>query len=360
MPDIALAEAFPALRFKQPVDLVFAPKALGMAYVLEQNTGQVRVFDARDDVAEHSLFLDLSDRMVAKGGANEEGLLALALAPDFAASGVFCVYYIGERPSHGVLSRFRCSDPRVTVTADSEEVLLSVAQPWKNHNGADLVFGPDGMLYFSLGDGGSGGDPKRHGQNLGSLLGTVLRLDVSAPTGYRVPADNPFVGQEGVRPEIWAYGLRNTWRMSFDRATGALWGGDVGQNAWEEIDIIVAGGNYGWNLYEGTRPFHKAPRGLRAPEAIPPVFEYDRSMDKGGRSVTGGYVYRGSAFASLQGVYLCADYVSGNVWGLPADDPSTVRMVLRGTKRICSFAEDSAGELYVVEHGGALKRVVVP
>lgn len=357
VPAVRLEPAFPELRFARPVDLVFAPAAVGTAYVLEQHRGRVRVFDPAEPGA-HRGFLDLGDRLVRQRVGNEEGLLAMALAPDFADSGVFYLYYIGPRPSHGILSRFHADDPRGRVDPASEEVLLRVAQPYRNHNGADLLFGPDGMLYLSLGDGGAADDPKRHGQNLGTLLGSVLRLQLGAEGGYAVPADNPFVDTPGAREEIYAYGLRNTWRMSIDPATGVLWAGDVGQNAWEEIDHIVAGGNYGWNVYEGPERFARAPRGLRVRDPVAPVFSYRHGTPDGGRSVTGGHVYRGADHPSLVGYYLCADYVSGNVYALPADDPGAGGVVLRDAPPISSFARDPAGELYALDHGGRILRVV--
>jgi glucose/arabinose dehydrogenase len=359
IPDLAVEPVWPGLQVELPVDLDFAAPELGTAYVIEQKSGRVLVFDVAGN-GEPQTILDLSEGLQIKG--NEEGLLALCLAPDFATSGVFYAYYTAAKPRRGVVSRFRSTGPRQAVDRASEELLLEVEQPWGNHNGADLKFGPDGFLYVSLGDGGAANDPKRHGQDLQTLLGSVLRLDVSAAAGdrpYAIPAENPFVGRADARPEIWCYGLRNPWRMAFDRATGALWCGDVGQNSWEEVDILIAGGNYGWNAYEGSRPFAKKPADVQLPtDHIPPVFEYDRSMQTGGLSITGGFVYRGQRFPALQGVYLCADYASGNVWGLDAARPTEHRLVMRGGRSICSFAEDPAGELYVVEHRpGRIARV---
>jgi quinoprotein glucose dehydrogenase len=250
-----------------------------------------------------------------------------------------------------VLSRFTVSaDDPDSADRDSEHVIFEIDQPWGNHNGCTILFGPDGYMYFSLGDGGSANDPLRSGQDLTTLLGTILRIDVSGSTAekpYAVPADNPFVGDDEAQDEIWAFGLRNVWRMSFDRETGDLWAGDVGQNKWEEIDLIVKGGNYGWDIREGAHEFKKNKQPSRGP-LIDPVTEYPRAS---GLSVTGGYVYRGTKQPSLVGVYLYADYASGRVWGLRYENGSVTeqREVLEPIppKYISSFGEDEAGEVYV-------------
>jgi quinoprotein glucose dehydrogenase len=234
----------------------------------------------------------------------------------------------------------------------SEKVILEVDQPYGNHNGCMLVFGPDAYLYLTFGDGGAAADPHGHGQDLGTLLATCLRIDIDNEDKgkpYAIPKDNPFVDKQGARPEIWAYGLRNLWRMSFDRETGTLWGGDVGQNEYEEIDIIVKGGNYGWNKREGTHPFR---RGEKSDEMIDPVFEYGR--DKG-LSITGGYVYRGKLQPKLAGLYIFADYGMGRIWGIDYDykDGKVKSTELLGhfpAATISSFGEDAAGELYACGH----------
>ena len=264
------------------------------------------------------------------------------------------MYYSASDPRRGVLSRFTVSgdDPN-RADPDSEKVILEVEQPWGNHNGSTVLFGPDGYLYVSLGDGGAAADPHDNGQNLATLLGTILRIDIDqAPDGhgYAIPPDNPFIDRPDARGEIWAYGLRNVWRMSFDRVTGDLWAGDVGQNAWEEIDLITRGGNYGWRIREAAHPFRE---GAAADPLIDPVVEYPqrRGRELIGMSVTGGYVYRGKAIEQLYGVYLYADYVTGRVWALRRSDGanSAHREVFRGPPRvyISSFGEDAAGELYV-------------
>jgi len=355
IPALEAEAAFPQLRFARPVDLDFGPPDAGLCYLLEQDTARILVFDNDPAAQSAGLFMDLSDRVNA--GSNEEGLLALALAPDFAESGVFYCYYTAARPRRGVLSRFRLADgdPRRGDPA-SEAVLISVDQPWGNHNGADLQWGPDGYLYFSLGDGGAAHDPHGNGQKLGTLLGSILRIDPARSADgkhYAVPDDNPFLGRAGARPEIWAYGLRNVWRMSFDAETGELWAGDVGQNAWEEIDIIERGGNYGWNYYEASHVFQRRPDDLRKPDQhVPPVFEYPHDRRSGGMSVTGGYVYRGERYPAMQGVYYCGDFATGRFWGLRREAGRTSsRVVLEGLRTVSSFAQDHAGELYCLTFG---------
>jgi quinoprotein glucose dehydrogenase len=283
-------------------------------------------------------------------GHNEEGLLALAFHPKYAENGRLFVYYAAKDPRRTVLSEFRVSaDNRDAADPASEKVILEVEQPWGNHEGATVLFGPDGFLYVSYGDGGSAGDPHNNGQNLGTLLGSIIRIDVDRSEdgrAYAIPADNPFVGRNGARGEIWAYGLRNVWRMSFDRETGDLWAGDVGQDRWEEIDLITKGGNYGWRVREGMHAFRGGEAEGR--EFIDPVVEYSH---REGLSVTGGYVYRGSEHPKLRGVYLYADYVTGKVWGLRYENGSVAANgeILVSNRRyfVSSFGEDESGELYV-------------
>lgn len=311
-----------------------------------------RIMDFREGDAEASVFLDLRDRVLSGG---EQGLLGLALAPDFESSGVLFVNYTADGPRRTVVSSFTSSGG--TADPASEAVILEVEQPFANHNGGQIAFGPDGMLYVALGDGGSGGDPMGHGQNTETLLGSLLRFDVSDRTRYQVPEDNPLVGQGG-RPEIWAYGLRNPWRFSFDTATGTLWLADVGQSSWEEIDVISGGGNYGWNVMEGEHCFRTAScdqQGL-----VLPVFEYARAGDE--CSVTGGFVYRGAAVPELRGAYVYGDYCSGRVWALRSSDGQAGAQaeIARSGVRISSFAQDLAGEVYVLEHSaqGRIFRIV--
>ena len=304
-------------------------------------------------------FLDIRDRVSSRG--SEEGLLGLALGPR--EDGQFYVYYSAANPRRSVVSRFSYGlegTPAEGKPADpgSELVILEVEQPYPNHNGGQIAFGPDGYLYIGLGDGGSAGDPLGSGQDTSTLLGSILRIDVSDATlaqPYAIPPDNPFADGGG-RPEIWAYGLRNPWRFSFDRETGELWAGDVGQNEWEEIDVIRRGGNYGWNVLEGNHCYR--PRdGCDREGAIPPVWEY--SLDGAPCSVIGGYVYRGDAIPWLRGAYVYGDFCSGKVYGLRYQDGQvTEHKELADTgMRIMSFAEDTAGELYLLSQEEGIHRL---
>jgi len=357
---IRLEPAFPGLpQLQRPVVMRELP---GQGrYLVVQQDGVVVTF-AKEAPSEVSVALD--HRGNTSRGGNEEGMLGLALDPEFEGNGFVYIYYNaaeGERRTR--LSRFETTGEGESwrIDAGTELVLLEVPQPFANHNGGSLEFGPDGMLYLGLGDGGSGGDPQGNGQDPTTLLGSIIRLDVSdAGPGrpYAIPADNPFSGDSARRNEIWAYGVRNPWRFSFDREAGVLWAGDVGQNALEEIDIIVAGGNYGWNIMEGTQCF-------RAEECdqeglVLPVAEYGRDA---GCSVTGGYVYRGAAFPALRGLYLYADYCTGRTWGLEADmaaggDAVEPVVLLEAGPSIASFAEDVAGEVYALAFDGVIYRVV--
>ncbi|MDP2300192.1 MAG: PQQ-dependent sugar dehydrogenase, partial [Actinomycetota bacterium] len=306
------------------------------------------------------VFLDLSETVSTE---SEQGLLGIAFSPSFAEDGVFVASYT-RADGTSVLSRFLVSGE--TADPASEQVLLTQAQPFKNHNGGMIAFGPDGYLYYGLGDGGSGGDPQGNGQDLSTLLGTIMRLDVlrdgdmSATTPYGIPDDNPFVGRSDARPEIWAWGLRNPWRFSFDSQTGDLWIGDVGQSAWEEIDFQPAdsagGENYGWNLLEGTHPY-PPDAAMRAGDFTAPIVEYDRDA---GKSVTGGYVYRGTAIPGLAGTYLYGDFVDGRIWALVRTEDGTVenRLLAQTHFQISSFGEDDMGELYVVDFAGGIYRLV--
>lgn len=345
LPHAALRSAFPALSFVRPVDLQPANDGTKRLFVLEQ-AGRIRVFDDRPDVDRADVFLDISAKV--RDRHNEEGLLSLAFHPDYRNNRQFFVYYTASDPRRGVLSRFqtRSDDPNAAMP-DSEEVILEVEEPYGNHNGATVAFGPEGYLYLSLGDGGSANDPHRNGQNLSTLLASILRIDVDRTSdgkAYAIPADNPFVDRPGARGEIWAYGLRNVWRMSFDPETGDLWAGDVGQNRFEEIDLIARGGNYGWNIREGKHDFA---RGTPADPIIDPIVEYPRSQ---GISVTGGVVYRGTENERLRGAYLYADYVSGRVWALRWKDGAIAEhreIIPTPGKFISSFGYGTDGEVYV-------------
>ncbi len=347
--ELVTVRAFPKLTFERPVFIADAPDDRNELYVLEQS-GRILVFENRDDVATAAVFLDIRDRVRMQH--NEEGLLGLAFAPDYARSGVFYLYYSASGPRRAQISRFRAPGDRRTADPSSEEPLLAVNQPYGNHNGGTVLFGPDGMLYAGFGDGGAAGDPEAAGQDRGTLLAKIVRLDVGSEGPYRVPSDNPFVDVAGARPEIWAYGLRNPWRFSFDRQTGALWAGDVGQDTLEEVDIVVRGGNYGWRHREGTREF--LPEGTPRDPYIEPVVEYGRRL---GESITGGYVYRGTHLSAFRGAYFYGDYVTGNVWALTHDGTKTTsnELVAR-VPALSSFGEDAAGELYAVNLDGRIYR----
>ncbi len=345
LPLAELRPAFPRLTFTRPVDLQVPDDGTNRIFVVEQ-AGRILVFENRPDVERAEVFLDIREQV--RDRHNEEGLLTLAFHPDYRTNGRFFVYYTASDPRRGVLSRFTTrTDEPGRALATPEEVILEIGQPDGNHNGATAAFGPDGYLYLSLGDGGSANDPHRHGQDLSTLLATILRIDVnrrSDDTAYAIPPDNPFVDRPGARGEIWAYGLRNVWRMSFDPVTGELWAGDVGQNRYEEIDLITKGGNYGWNIREGMHDFAS---GTPADPMIDPIVEYPRSQ---GISVTGGVVCRDKANPRLHGAYLYADYVSGRVWALRHKDGKVTahrEIVATPGKSISSFGYGPGGEVYV-------------
>lgn len=337
--------------FREPTNLVQMHD--GRMLVTEQD-GRIWAFDpAGGAVPAATEFLDITDRVSSR--RSEEGLLGLALDPTDAGS--VYVYYSAADPRRSVVSRFAVSADGSRVDPDSELVILEVGQPFANHNGGQIAFGPDGYLYIGLGDGGSAGDPLGSGQDTSSLLGSILRIDVSqsAPgQPYTIPPDNPFASGDG-RGEIWAYGLRNPWRFSFDRNTGELWAGDVGQNRWEEIDLIQRGANYGWNVLEGSHCF--SARDCDPTGTVPPVWEY--SLDGQPCSVIGGYVYRGAAVPWLRGVYVYGDFCSGEVFGLRYADGRVVEhQRLADTElRIMSFGEDNDGEVYLLSQKSGIYRL---
>ena len=347
--------AFPNLAFERPVFLTHAGDGSNRLFVVEQ-AGRIYVFPNDGATRDVDLFLDISDRV--SRSANEEGLLGLAFDPEYLDNGVFYVYYSAANPRRSVLSRFAGDDSEPNrANQASEQMILEIAQPYGNHNGGALVFGPDGYLYVGLGDGGSGGDPQGHGQNLGTLLGSIIRIDPDAPADgklYGIPIGNPFSNRDGARGEIFAYGLRNPWRFSFDPVTKLLWVGDVGQNAIEEIDIVASGLNYGWNIMEGSHCF--SPRSGCATSGLEmPVVEYDHSE---GCSVTGGYVYRGRRLAMLYGAYVYGDFCTGRIWGLRFDNGRVAehRRIVDSGPQISSFGVDEAGELYITAFDGRLYR----
>jgi uncharacterized repeat protein (TIGR03806 family) len=347
---------FPKLTFERPVELTHARDGSGRLFVLEQK-GVIRVFPNDNGAAEAGVFLDLRDVVLSEG--NEEGLLGLAFHPKYAENGKFYVYYT-TKPRSSVIACYRVSadDPNKADRA-SEQRILQIPQPFANHNGGSIQFGPDGCLYIGMGDGGSRDDPYGNAQNLGSLLGKILRIDVDNRDGelaYAVPKDNPFVGRDGARGEVWAYGLRNPWRISFDTKTGDLWTGDVGQDRFEEVDRIECGGNYGWNIREGAHDFYPETPGYDA-KLIDPVAEYFHGE---GISVTGGGVYRGAELPDFDGAYFYGDYASGNVWTVRLDErgrPVGKRQVARTELSIAAFGVDQAGEMYLCSFDGGIYRL---
>lgn len=350
VPTLELVNAFPSLPFNQPLDLQSPNDGSNRIFVVEKG-GLIKVFSNDSTVDEVDIFLDLSSDLSTE---SEMGLLGLAFHPNFSSNGYFYVHY-NPNTTVSYISRFTAASGSNSSNANSELVVMEIPQPFTNHNGGQLAFGPDGYLYLAIGDGGSGGDPQNNAQTRSNLLGNILRIDVDNPTNglnYGIPNSNPFLGQANVREEIFAYGLRNPWRMSFDTATGDLWTGDVGQNEREEVNVIIEGGNYGWKLFEGTSCFSGDcdDTGL-----VPPLFEYNQS--NADRSITGGYVYRGNSVTTLLGRYVYGDFVSGRIWALELDGSSNELLFSSGLN-IASFGTDEAQELYVCAFDGSIYKFV--
>ncbi len=354
-----LEGAFPNLTFVQPVDLQHSPDGTDRLFVVEQQ-GMIHAFLNAPETKEMHVFLDIRDEVFM--GDSEEGLLGLAFHPRYKENGYFYVDYVANNPRRTVIARFqRSPDDSDKADRSSKLVILEVEQPYSNHNGGQIVFGPDGCLYIALGDGGSGGDPHNHGQDVSTLLGSILRIDVDHPSPgkkYSVPPDNPFSGHHvGAAEEIYAYGLRNPWRFSFDPVTGRLWAADVGQDKpIEEIDIIEEGKNYGWNIMEGSSCF-KPPLGCNKKGLTLPIWEYTR--DKG-RCITGGFVYRGSRLPELAGSYIYGDFISGRLWKLTYDGrhPAVNELLLHNPDLYpSSFGVDENQELYICSFDGRIYRL---
>ena len=357
-PDPARYRLHPlAAGLDHPVYLTHAGDGSGRLFLLEQ-PGLIRVFV--DDVLQPEPFLDMTAHVSRDSlrQFSERGLLGLAFDPDFASNGRFFVHYSDHNGST-VLAHYsmRADDPTV-VDTESRQVIFTLAQPYSNHNGGQIAFGPDGYLYLALGDGGSAGDPLNSGQNPATLLGSILRLDVDVEDGYAIPPDNPgLVRNLLLAPQLWAWGLRNPWRFSFDRVTGELYIADVGQNRIEEVNVQPAdspgGINYGWRVMEGSLPYSG---GRVTPDMQAPALEYGHNV---GCSITGGYVYRGAALPELRGIYFYGDWCSGNLWAAWRDPDGVWQNLLFSTTRmqISSFGEDEDGELYVLDHVGVLYRL---
>ena len=381
LPSIALRRVFPALALHLPTGMEEAPDGSGRFFLLEQDGRIVVVTNGADGSAARE-FLNITNRHPHT--AVEDGLLGLAFHPGFRTNALCYIYYTQDKPRRSILSELKVlPDGRADLPA--ERIVMDVPQPFEDHKAGQIKFGRDGLLYVGLGDGGHGNDPFNNGQNTATLLGKILRIDVDhrsvvtnagvrTALGYAIPADNPFTGEpdlyeNGVRKEIWAYGFRNPWRFSWDRETGDLWAADVGQDKWEEVDLIVKGGNYGWCVREGAHHFKPGPEGARY---IEPVIEYPHDPkllpqtkypEMGiGMCVIGGYVYRGANYPALRGVYLYADYVLGTFWGFRWREGRVAEhgVLLRQPKNITSFAEDHAGELYALAYDGKVFAITAP
>ena len=332
----------------RPIVMTHAGDGSNRMFVATQR-GAIYVFPNSPEAKEAKLFLNIRDQVADWKRNNEEGFLGLAFHPEYKHNGQFFVCYTATgEPRTSVVSRFTVSSTDANVAEPtSEEVVMKIPQPFANHNGGSIAFGHDGYLYIGLGDGGARNDPLGHGQNLNTLMGSLLRIDVNTKQNgknYGIPADNPFVNRQGAHPEIFAYGFRNIWRLSVDRMTGAMWAADVGQDLWEEINIVQRGGNYGWSVREATFPFGNKLLESDDP-LVNPVWEYDHQI---GKSITGGCVYRGARLPELQGAYLYADYVTGRIWALKRNGATAVQNYSIASTGIpvMAFGEDEAGEVY--------------
>lgn len=354
---LKIEPVFTQLKLTKPLLLTHPGDGSDRIFVIEQ-PGRVLWWENTPDVKEYNVALDIRSKVGSKGW--EEGLIGLAFHPKFKDNGQVFLHYTQAPGKKNVLSRFTFDSERKTIDPKSEQVILTLDQPFDNHNGGMIAFGHDGFLYISFGDGGQRDDPLDSGQNKNTWLGKILRIDVDVPYSaekpYGIPKDNPLVGMENTKPEIFAYGLRNVWRFSFDRKTGDLWAGEVGQDLWEMIYLIQNGGNYGWPVMEGSHKFTKqngtSPKLAPGEKAIPPIVEHNHAAAK---SITGGYVYRGKAIPALEGAYVYGDFQTGLMWYFRYDGKAATKPQFIGsTPEIASFGEDRDGEIYVCNLKGKL------
>jgi len=351
-PGFILQDFFPGHTFKKPVAMLPHPNTPDLWYIVEQQ-GKIILMDRRGEILKKSLFANITEFVDAS--SSESGLLGMAFHPDFENNGyIFLSYtYAGnsEYSLMSTISRFSSPDNGKSLDNKSEKRLLSLNQPYSNHNGGNIAFDHNAYLVIGFGDGGSAGDPDNNGQDTQSFLGKLLRIDVNSPNSYSIPQDNPFIKDKRFRPEIYAWGLRNPWRWSFDKKTGELWLADVGQNKWEEINRINAGENYGWNRMEGNHCYKS--KVCESHLFTAPIFEY--SHDEG-CSVTGGYVYRGSKLADLEGRYVFGDFCSGMIWALESTETGKYQrqLLIESGLNIASFAQGLDGEVYVIHHDGQI------
>jgi glucose/arabinose dehydrogenase len=380
LPQLKTEVAFPNLKFFRPVSFAYPDDGSNLLFVVEQ-PGVIASFPNEKDTSDKVTFLDIRPQVNSKG--NEEGLLGLTFHPKYKENGQFFVYYsmMKGNDRYSVVSRFKVSkdNPRKADPASEERVWISAKDPFENHNGGCTLFGPDGYLYISLGDSGGGGDPLNTGQNPKDWFASILRIDVDHPDagkGYGIPKDNPRL-RDPERfaewaPEVYCIGLRNVWKFSWDRESGKLWAGEVGQNLWEMVHVIENGGNYGWSTMEAFHDFNKKMKVHKSSPISPPIVEYPHNLGLEGKrtdvglSITGGYVYRGKALPELVGTYVYGDYVSGRIWGVrlgPDGKAAETGELIDVTKvkpvlAISAFGEDPQGELYILAFDGKIHRLV--
>ncbi len=353
---VQLTNAFPALTFTRPIFLTHAGDGTNRVFVAQQD-GYIRVFSNDSAVGSYTTYLDINDKLSSTGG--EEGLLGLAFHPDYATNGFFYVNYTAPSPLRTVVARYKVmgGNPNKADSL-SEQIIIEINQPYSNHNGGMILFGQDGYLYIGMGDGGSGGDPQNYAQNLQSLLGKMLRLDVDTTMGYRIPPTNPFYGNPTAgREELYAWGLRNPWRFSEDTTSGLMLLGDVGQVQWEEIDDVRNGLNYGWRCYEGNAPYNTSGCGPVS-EYTFPIKVYPHSG--GDCSVTGGYIYRGYRRPEFEGAYIYGDYCTGKIWLLRYEGGQVTEdsLLINAPFSVSSFGVDGDGEIYICNYNGNIQRFV--